>query len=181
MKAVKPKPTREPGSDQLSPGQKKINQSRKPSEPLDTASCSGVKVLLRQIRVVSTANDRQHADLVCWMLMIVFSKWWIHRACSAAWLSSAAPVEACVHACTCRAALPPCHGCPLQVQLKDQRTAGDGWLSTRVFQVFGEHSTLSVSFVTQKNHRALSVPLHLSSLRKNSQRPVDPATALALH
>lgn len=137
-------------------------------------------MLLRQIRVVSTANDRQHADLVWWMLMIVTANA-SFRACSAALLSSAAPVEACVRACTCRAALPPCHGCPLQVQLKDQRTAGDGWLSTRVFQVFGEHSTLSVSFVTQKNHRALSVPLHLSSLRKNSHRPEDPATALALH
>lgn len=98
----------------------------------------------------------------------------IHRACSSALLSIAAPVEVCVHLQGCRPSLfqhpPPLrrHGCPLRVQLKDQHVQrGDGWLSTRVFQVFGGTFNAVGEFVTQKNHRALSVPLHLSFLLKN--------------
>lgn len=75
-------------------------------------------------------------------------------------------------ACTCRAAsLRPWASLRLSTPSAAEGPADrlrDGWLSTRVFQVFGEHSTLSVSFVAQKNHRALSVPFHLSSLRTNS-------------
>lgn len=78
--------------------------------------------------------------------------------------------------CTCRAAVPALHrhppplhrhGCPLWEGLGVWWPC-DGRLSAGVFQVFGEHSTLSVSFVTLINHRALSVPLRLSSLRNNS-------------
>lgn len=137
---------------------------------------------LRQITVVNTANDRRHADLVWWTLMIV-------RANASSGKVHPPRLLSCLavrlkRACTCRAAVPPCHGCPLRVQLRDQSAACDGWLSAPVFQVFGEHSTLSVSFGTQKNHRALSVPRHLSSLRKNSPRPLafptgNPATAPA--
>lgn len=65
------KPARETSQTSWVLAKKKKNFQKKPSELLDTTSCSRVKVQLRLIIVVNTANNRKHTDLVWLMLMIV--------------------------------------------------------------------------------------------------------------
>lgn len=140
-------------------------KSRK--KQLDTASCGTGKVQLSQIIVI---NDRKLADLIWLMLMAVTTNasflkldWSLLCCCAPPeQLLRCPPQLRLKPACTCRAAVSPCFSILAAAPSRPSRpsTPGaaegqtcslcDSWLSTWLCQVFGEHSTLSVSFVSEK-------------------------------
>lgn len=131
---------------------------------LDTASCGTAKVQPSQIIVI---NNRKLADLIWLMLMTVttnasfFKLDWSLLCCCAppAQLLRRPQQLRLRRACTCRAAVSPRFSIlaaapsqPSTPRAAEGQTCSlcDSWLSTRLCQVFGEHSTLSVSFVSEK-------------------------------